>query len=139
METTIKRHPVAQSLLDFIGDEATLVSTRSQETDTDTETASNIYRLICNWADARRDMMNAAEMISDHNERLKKQLIGGHRSDGASWLKDQVSNLHTASVKAEIYADQLFVELRRINLGDANIRVLFSMINEEAVTKGVNY
>jgi len=134
MTTTTKTHPVAQALVNFINDEATLWSIHSQVGETNNNMATNIYRLIMGWQDARREMAKCADRITRHADEVKRALIDGNRTD-ASWLKNPVADLELEATKSEIYANQLLWHFGCIDMDSDTIDALFAKLNKDAVER----
>jgi hypothetical protein len=134
METTTKTHPVAQALVDFINDEATLWNIHSQDGETNTNMATNIYRLLRNWQDTRTDMANAVDRLRRYSMDAQTHLLNCHNTDG-SWMRNPLTDLDIAATKSQIYVNQLMWHLGIIEMNHDDIQALFAKLNMEAIER----
>ena len=131
METTT-RHPIAEAMIAFINGEQSLYSMHNQETEENKKLAEIIYRLCCNWSEARRMMISSTETTIKHAKDLQEQLASGYRGDKATWVASSVAELERYANKAEMFGSHLISLAQMINLGNENTIRLFEILGDRA-------
>jgi hypothetical protein len=134
METTT-RHPIAEAMIAFINGEQSLYSMHDQETEENKQLAQIIYRLCCNWSEARRRVISSTETTIKHTKELQEQLASGYRSDKATWVASSVAELQRYADKEEMFGSHLVSLAQMIGLGNENTIRLFGILGDKASIK----